>query len=156
MRRKVFCSLSQELALFTSLQHIICSISQSQLFSLSYCHTHSTTVYHSMAHLTGRRRAHACVRSPFCFRHRTVFYVYLFSFGCQLVFGSICYKINRLLVELLIQTSSRCIFFYIPHLHLEITCDVDILTQRKIIIVCLLSQTVSYVFLIVVFGIIKG
>ena len=63
MRRKVFCSLSQELALFTSLQHIICSISQSQLFSLSYCHTHSTTVYHSMPHLTRQQCAHACVQS---------------------------------------------------------------------------------------------
>ena len=65
MRWKVFCSLSQELALFTSLQHIICSISQSQLFSLSYCHTHSTTVYHT-PHLTRRWCAHACVCSPSC------------------------------------------------------------------------------------------
>lgn len=62
MRRKVFCSLSQEAALFTSHQHIICSISQSQLFSLSYCHTHSATEYHSMPHLTRQRCAHACVQ----------------------------------------------------------------------------------------------
>lgn len=62
MRWKVLCSLSQELALFTSLQHIICSISHSQLFSLSYCHTYSTTVCHSMPHLTGQQRARACVQ----------------------------------------------------------------------------------------------
>lgn len=111
MGRKVFCSLSQEAALFTSLQHIICSISQSQLFSLSYCHTHSATVYHSMPHLTRQPRAHAHVHSLCCC---IVFSVYLFSFGCQLVFGSICQKINLPPVELCSPASLRCIVFYTP------------------------------------------
>lgn len=99
MRWKVFCSLSQELALFTSLQHIICSISQSQLFSLSYCHTHSTTVYHSMPHLTRQQCAHACVQSLMFLLLHCVF-LYLFSFGCQMVFGCIWYKINLSIVEI--------------------------------------------------------
>lgn len=74
MRWKVFCSLSQELALFTSLQHIICSISQSQLFSLSYCHTHCTTVYH-MPHLT----RHACVyANPCVYCAAQCFYLFVF------------------------------------------------------------------------------
>lgn len=111
MGRKVFCSLSQEAALFTSLQHIICSISQSQLFSLSYCHTHSATVYHSMPHLTRQLRTHAHVHSLCCC---IVFSVYLFSFGCQLVFGSICQKINLPPVELCSPASLCCIVFYIP------------------------------------------
>lgn len=114
MGRKVFCSLSQEAALFTSLQHIICSISQSQLFSLSYCHTHSTTVYHSMPHLTRQPCAHARVCNPSRFCCCIVFSVYLFSFGCQLVFGSICWKINLPPVELCLPASLCSMVFYIP------------------------------------------
>ena len=110
MRWKVFCSLSQELALFTSLQHIICSISQSQLFSLSYCHTHSTTVYHSMPHLTRQQCAHACVQSLMFLLLHCVF-LYLFSFGCQLVFGN---KHHHIL------------YTFIHHLHLVLIGDKDV------------------------------
>lgn len=59
------------------LQHIICSISQSQLFSLSYCHTHSATVYH-MPHLTRHRCAHACVRPLLFLLLHCVFCLFVF------------------------------------------------------------------------------
>lgn len=112
MRRKVFCSLSQELALFTSLQHIICSISQSQLFSLSYCHTHSTTVYH-MLHLTRCQCAHACV---LC-----LMVLVLHCFFCFHLDVSGCYMINLPLVEL---CKYHCtVYALIPHLHLVLTCE---------------------------------
>lgn len=54
------------------------------------------------------------VRNPLCFCCCIVLFVYLFSFGCQLVFGSICYKINLPLVELCLQTSLCFILLYTP------------------------------------------
>lgn len=52
MRWKVSRSLSQELALFTSLRHIICSISHSRWFSLSCCRarSHNSVSPHASFH----------------------------------------------------------------------------------------------------------
>lgn len=94
------------------LQHIICSISQSQLFSLSYCHTHSTTVYH-MPHLTRRQCTHAWV---WFLMLLVVFCVFcLFVFLCMSVdVHCTCSKINLSLAELCWHTSLCCLFLHTP------------------------------------------
>lgn len=97
------------------LQHIICSISQSQLFSLSYCHTHCTTVYH-MPHLTSLH-CNACVcpiphvsAAPLCV---FFFFDYLFSFTWKLVFGKFCLMINICAAEQCWSNALCCVWFCI-------------------------------------------
>lgn len=82
---------------------------------LAVAHAH-TTVGHRTPHYARRRCAHACAR-PLLFalvRRVLCRSVYLFSFGCQLVFGSTVCKINLRLAELRSQPWCWFTSFYIP------------------------------------------
>lgn len=103
MRWKVLCSLSQNWHCLLPLQHIICSISRSQLFSLSFCHTYSTTVYH-MPHLTRPKCTHAYVRPRMSPELHCVFCLFVYIW-MSLGVWSICLRINLPLTVLCSKTS---------------------------------------------------
>lgn len=78
---------------------------------LAVAHAHAT-VCHRTPHFTRGRCAHACAHPPLF--ALVLSPVYLFSFGCQLVFGSTVWKINLCLAELRSPTWWYFTSFYIP------------------------------------------